>query len=973
MKRCLWVSLSLFVAILSGCTAAKQSASFKMAEYADYKDIPGVTDSEIEAIESLRAKNAAFVFGMPEGAACFRRADGSLDGYSVLLSSWLSDLLGLRFTPATFEWDKLLAGLAARKISFTGALPSSPEDGIEKTDPIAERTVIIVTREGVAGLPEPVGDRPPIYGFIQGSGIESLVAQAAGYSYSARLFPTYNSAYNALIRRDLDAILLDTDAEAVFSAYGDVDIELFSPTVYNMVSMATSDPELAPVISVIQKYLVSSAAHKLTELNAKGRTAYLAQKLYSMLDADERAFWRLHQNPAAVIPIALEFDNYPISFYNEQVDMWQGTVRDILTEMEAITGFTFGVVNSKNDNWSTVLTMLESGAVAFTGELIRNPVRENRFIWADAAYQTDNFALLSSVDFPDIDVRQVGHYRVGLLANTAYADMFYELFPDHQSIIVYNSNYEGFSALAKGDVDLLMATHNLLLYVTNFLEMTGFKANIVLERSYDSQFGFNLKQNTLRSIMSKTQRLINTEQIHEHWIRRVFDYRGKLARAQVPYFIAASILMVMVLMLLTTLLIRNRQMGKHLEQTVNERTQELRAQTAELEVQTRTAEVASKAKSEFLARMSHEIRTPLNAIIGMTRLAMKAATNEKTTSSLNEISAASDHLLGILNDVLDMSKIESGKFVLSEDAFALRTAMVEVSHIIDQRCGEKRIKLTVNFEDMTDHHVLGDKLRLKQVLINLLGNAVKFTPENGHILFLVDMLSEDDSSVSCRFTVSDNGIGITQEQMKKLFIAFEQADNNVAARFGGTGLGLAISQNLVGYMGGAIDVKSTPGEGAAFTFTLALQKAVAAEDEAGPAEETPPDLTGRRILIVDDIDINRLIVAETLAETHAEIEEAGDGRQALDLFIKSPENHFDLIFMDMQMPIMDGCQAAEAFRASGRRDAETIPIIAMTANAYREDVDRALASGMNGHLAKPVDFGALMRALRAFLCPDAPP
>jgi len=422
-------------------------------------------------------------------------------------------------------------------------------------------------------------------------------------------------------------------------------------------------------------------------------------------------------------------------------------------------------------------------------------------------------------------------------------------------------------------------------------------------------------------------------------------------------------------MLLTTILIRNRQMGKRLERTVDERTQELRARTAEVEVQTRTAEIASKAKSEFLARMSHEIRTPLNAIIGMTRLALKTGQNENTTHSLNVISAASDHLLGILNDVLDMAKIESGKFVLSDDAFALRAAMVEVSHIIGQRCDEKNIKLSVNFEDMPDHYVMGDKLRLKQTLINLLGNAVKFTPENGHIHFLVDILSEESSSISCRFTVSDSGIGMTREQMDRLFVAFEHADNKVTARFGGTGLGLAISQNLVGYMGGVIEVHSAPGEGATFTFTLTLQKADAAEDKAGQAEETPPDLTGRRILIVDDIDINRVILAETLADTHAEIEEADDGRQALNLFMNSPEYYFDLIFMDMQRPVMDGCQATEALRASGRRDAETVPVVAMTANAYREDIDRALASGMNSHLAKPVNFSALMRTLRSFLAP----
>lgn len=400
-----------------------------------------------------------------------------------------------------------------------------------------------------------------------------------------------------------------------------------------------------------------------------------------------------------------------------------------------------------------------------------------------------------------------------------------------------------------------------------------------------------------------------------------------------------------------------QKVNTDLEATVFERTHKL-------EEQTLAATVASRAKSDFLARMSHEIRTPLNAIMGMTQVARKATSAKKANVSLDEIACASTHLLGILNDVLDMSKIESGKFELSHAPFALRQALEEVAKIIALRSREQNIRFVVDFGDLTPAiSIAGDKLRLKQILINLLGNAVKFTPKEGEIDFVVNIVRQTDSKLTVTFTVKDTGIGMTTKQVGNLFMAFEQADSTIAARYGGTGLGLAISQSLVESMGGLITVQSAPNQGSTFTFTLALPRAKDVKKPVAHKEGAIPDLSGKRILLVDDNEINRLILLELLEETHVDIDEAFDGVQALERFTSSPAGYYDLIFMDVQMPNLNGYETTRHIRELPSADATTIPIIAMTANAYKEDIERALESGMNGHIAKPIDINNVMNTL----------
>ena len=381
------------------------------------------------------------------------------------------------------------------------------------------------------------------------------------------------------------------------------------------------------------------------------------------------------------------------------------------------------------------------------------------------------------------------------------------------------------------------------------------------------------------------------------------------------------------------------------------------------------AQVAAKAKGEFLARMSHEIRTPLNAIIGMSNIAKSNIDNkEKALKSIKESLAASHHLLDILNNILDMSKIESGKLEIINDSFSILKAFAEVSNIIIQRCNEKNIKFITNIGDFEDITIIGDKLRLNQILINLLGNAIKFTNPNGEVFFSIEKTAETENDITLNFIVQDSGIGMNDGQIEKLFTAFEQTDKTIASRFGGTGLGLAISQTLVNMMGSNIIVESNLNKGSKFSFSVKFEKNKETDKIKQMSEDMQKtDFSEKRILIVEDIEINRIILRELLSSTKIKTEEAVNGEEAVNKFSSSPIGYYDLIFMDIQMPLLDGYEAAEKIRALNRQDAKTVPIIAMTANAYKEDVEKALQSGMNGHLAKPVDLKATIKALTRHL------
>ena len=384
-----------------------------------------------------------------------------------------------------------------------------------------------------------------------------------------------------------------------------------------------------------------------------------------------------------------------------------------------------------------------------------------------------------------------------------------------------------------------------------------------------------------------------------------------------------------------------------------------------------TAEHANKAKTDFLSNMSHDIRTPMNAIIGITSLIRHDAGNKaKVIEYADKIDISSQHLLGIINDVLDMSKIEAGKTVFKYSDFSILDFVQELDTIFHSQIYEKKQTLTIIKENIRHEWVNGDQVHLMQIFSNLLSNAVKYTQEGGKIQFFVEEC-ETKSSVYAkyRFLVSDNGMGMSADFKDTIFDAFTRAESSLTNKIQGTGLGMAITKNLVEAMGGTIDVESELGQGSCFEVLLDLKiaedrtVALAAQEETD--EQDGNILQGMRFLCAEDNELNAEILTELLKIEGAECTICENGEEILKAFEQSAPGDYDMILMDVQMPVMNGYEATKAIRKSSHKLAKTIPIIAMTANAFSEDIQHSLAAGMNAHVSKPVEMKVLEKTIRS--------
>ncbi|MCL2690055.1 MAG: transporter substrate-binding domain-containing protein [Chitinispirillia bacterium] len=957
---CLLLMATLLSVLFSGCRKNCRYQYCDLKIYSSYRDIPGVTEEEIAAIEALREQGRSFIYGMPRSSEAFKNRNGEMRCFSGLTCEWLTELFGLTFTPALYEWNNLLKGLESGEISFTGELTPTEERRkvYHMTGAIASRPVMVFRLEGARPLWEISESRRQRSGFIRGTAtIKAVTNEMAEGTFEIVEIDDMSLVYDALKNGEIDAFYYSEVARLHFIEHIDISIQRFYPLIFMPVSLSTQDSALAPVISVVDKALKNNGLQYLTKLYNQSRWEYMKFKLHSRLTEEEHDY--IVNNP--IIPIGVDPGNYPSSFYDRREKAWRGISLDILDEVGALTGLTFKRVNDENAAWPQIYQMLKDGEIALVPELAQFDKREGRFIWPQTVLMTDYYVLISNIEYPNIKPNEVLYVKVGLVKNTDYFAVFKKWFPNHSNTVEYESMEDAFNALLRGDVDMIMANQKSLLYLTHYLELPNYKANVVFDYAVDIKFGLNKDEEILRSIIDKALASIDLRSITDYWIRKTYDYRSKVAEAQVPWIIGAAMLSLFALILIVV--ISKRKVMEH-----------------RIAAERDAAEIASKSKSAFLANMSHEIRTPMNAILGVTEMLIQnGGLSEEVENGLDKIHSSSGMLLGIINDILDFSKIEAGKLNVTPAEYSVASMINDTAQLNIMRIESKPILFEIKIEDNIPAKLFGDELRIKQILNNLLSNAFKYT-NSGRVTLTVEAksLEQPQNEVMLVLSVQDTGHGMTKEQLDKLFdeyTRFEEKKNSVE----GTGLGLAITQRLVVLMNGKIHVESTPGFGTLLVVSLPQSKLddeilgvdVAENLRKFRANNIVQNKINRHlarepmpygsVLIVDDVETNLYVAAGLLKLYRLQIDTAMSGREAIEK-IKTGKV-YDIIFMDHMMPGMDGIETTKRMRGMGYAD----PIVALTANAVTGQAEVFLQNGFAEFISKPIDIRQLNSVLNKLI------
>ncbi|MBC5580808.1 transporter substrate-binding domain-containing protein [Anaerofilum sp. BX8] len=648
------------------------------------------------------------------------------------------------------------------------------------------------------------------------------------------------------------------------------------------------------------------------------------------------------------VTVAIPESYHPLVCLNSPDGEHSGVVPDILDRVAEFTGLTFTYIQT--DTYSEAVRMVQQGEAELLGFYMGDEDESAR----------QGLALTAPyADMNNIVVRNKGSsYPAEGLVGAVAADRTLPAGIEAAEVRTYPTVTQALEAVNAGRADFIYGLASRLeLDIQRYHFSNLVPVTLVNDRS---DLAFALRRPCDPDLLTILNKAVNSLTAQERALildRNVISIGAsglsllELINANPVTFIA--VLTLFLLMVVTAVLMVSRA----------------KMRSAVMQSELEKAEAESRAKGEFLSRMSHELRTPMNAVVGLTDLTdMMEGVPPGVRQNLSKLRAASHYMLDLINDVLDMSRIDSGKLSLSSEPFSLEGMLDGIQSMMEAEAHRRGLTYTVE-KEIVHSDLTGDGIRLRQVLTNLLSNAFKFTPEGGSVRLQVTEQAGDGGQAVFTFRVTDTGIGIEPGDHKRIFESFEQVGPS-RAKSQGTGLGLPISRSIVQMMGGELQVDSSPGRGSEFWFTVALPLGCPGRDDAdGPDRRRPEEqlLDGVTILLAEDNDLNAEIAAQLLELQGAQVCRCENGRQAVDQFAGSGPGAFQAVLMDIQMPEMNGLQAARAIRALERPDAASVPIVAMTANTFKEDVDAAMDAGMNGFLPKPLDVDALYRLLHDLL------